>query len=91
MLRTDSRISKNERVPWRLIEEEAILVNIDTQEAIHLNEVATKIWDAIDGKKTPEDIIKHIQNQFEVEERKAQEDTLKFLEELLKQGLIHAC
>ena len=83
MLTLDSIISKNKKVPWRIIESEAILVKVDKGEVIHLNEVATEIWQAIDGKNKVFEIINLVNNNFEVDREEAQRDTLEFLKMLL--------
>lgn len=51
MLALDTCVSKNGHVPWRVIEEEAVLVDIERGNVIQLNEVACFIWSQIDGKK----------------------------------------
>ena len=71
-----------------MIEREAILVDVGKGEVIHLNEVAAEIWDAIDGKKTINDIIKHICNIFSIDEKTAEKDVLEFIQKLLEKKLI---
>lgn len=88
MLTTNSCIAKNTKVPWRMIEQEAILVDVGKGEVIHLNEVAAEIWDVIDGKKTMGDIVQHICKTFSVDEETAEKDTLQFTKELLEKKLI---
>lgn len=88
MLTPDSYISKNENVPWRIIEGEALLVDVDKGEVIHLNPVGAEIWNLIEGKKSVSDIVVHIYNTFEVDKETAKKDTLEFLERLIEKGLI---
>ncbi len=88
MLPLDTIISKNKRVPWRIIEGEAILVKVDSGEVIQLNEVAAEIWRMIDGQRKISGIITHICNSFDVEKKDAEKDTLDFLESLLDKNLI---
>ncbi len=77
-------------MPWRVIEGEAILVKVDSGEVSHLNEVATKIWQAIDGQRKVSDIIKHILDSFEVKKEEAEKDTLEFLKGLAEKKIIVA-
>ncbi len=84
----NSRISKNKKIPWRIIEGEAILVDISGASITHLNDIGAEIWNSIDGKKTISEIVRHIQNLFEVDEQTAQKDTLEFIEHLSKKGVI---
>lgn len=88
MLTLDSIISKNKRVPWRIIESEAVLVKVDSGEVVHLNEVAAEIWRIIDGKRKISGIIAHIYTSFDVEKVEAEKDTLDFLESLLEKSLV---
>ena len=88
MLPLDTIISKNKRVPWRIIESEAVLVKVDSGEVVHLNEVAAEIWRIIDGKRKISGIIAHICSSFDVEKAEAEKDTLDFLESLLEKNLV---
>jgi rRNA processing protein Krr1/Pno1 len=88
MLPLDSIISKNARVPWRIIEGEAILVKVDSGEVIHLNEVAAEIWRIIDGKRKISEIVDHIQKDFDVDKEQAEKDTLEFIQSLSDINLV---
>ncbi len=78
-----------ENVAWRTIVDKALLVNPKDSFIYPLNTVATRIWELMDGKTYTEDIIKSLYEEFEYEESAIQRDTMEFLEELLKAGLIH--
>ena len=84
----DTIILKNERVPWRIIEGEAILVKVDSGEVIHLNEVAAEIWRIIDGKRKISEIVDHIQKDFDVDREQAEKDTLEFIKSLSDINLV---
>ncbi len=88
MLPLDAIILKNERVPWRIIEGEAILVKLDSGEVIHLNEVAAEIWRTIDGKRKISEIVAHIQKEFDVDGEQAERDTLEFIKSLSDINLV---
>ena len=88
MLPLDTIILKNERVPWRIIEDEAILVKVDSGEVIHLNEVAAEIWRIIDGKRKISEIVDHVQKDFDVDREQAEKDTLEFIKSLSDINLI---
>ena len=88
MLPLDTIILKNERVPWRIIEGEAILVKVDSGEVIHLNEVAAEIWRIIDGKRKISEIVDHIQKDFDVDREQAEKDTFEFIKSLSNINLV---
>ena|SRR5437867_12158204 len=85
----DSRLTKNVQIPWRLIEEEAILLDLEEGEVIRLNPVAAEIWAAIDGTRTIAEILAHICRTFEVSEWRARRDMDRFIKTLLHHDLVH--
>jgi rRNA processing protein Krr1/Pno1 len=88
MFPLDIIISKNERIPWRIIEDEAILVKIDSGEVIHLNEVAAEIWRTIDGTRKISEIVDQIHKDFDVDREQAEKDTLEFIQSLSDINLV---
>ena len=80
---------RHDNVAWRTIVDKALLVNPKDSFIYPLNTVATRIWELMDGKTSTEDIIKRLYEEFEYEETAIERDTMEFLEELLKVGLIH--
>ncbi len=88
MLTLDTRLAKNETIPWRIIEEEAILIDLEEGEVVRLTGVGAVIWQAIDGTRTVDDLVTHICRTFEVRERKARRDVHRFAKQLLRQELI---
>lgn len=88
MLTVGARLAKNEKIPWRLIEEEAILVDLDEGEILRFNPVGAEIWNAIDGTRTVAEIVTHICQTFEVSHRTARRDVFRFLKQLLRHELV---
>ncbi len=88
MLTSNSRVSKNDSVPWRIIEEEAVLVDVERGNVVQLNEVAAFIWSQIDSKRTAGEITECVYNSFEVNRDRAQKDTLELLNSLLEKNII---
>jgi hypothetical protein len=89
VFRLEGRLSKNSKIPWRLIEEEAILIDRDEGEVVRLNPVGAEIWSAIDGKHTVDEIVDQICGAFNVSPRKAKRDVHRFINQLLRHELIH--
>ena len=88
MLTIDTRLAKNEKIPWRLIEEEALLLDFEEGEVVRLSPVGAEIWNAIDGTRTVEEIVAHICHTFEVSQRIARRDVYRFLKQLLRHELV---
>ena len=88
MLKPTDIFEKNKSILWRLIEEQAILIDPDEGELLRLTPVGTAIWEALDGERTIEGIITCIQENFEAEPKRIKRDVFAFLKQLRNQGLI---
>ena len=88
VLAVDNRLVKNGKIPWRLIEEEAILVDLEEGEVLRLNPVGAEIWNTIDGTRTVAEIVAHNCRTFDVSERTARRDVRRFLKQLLRHELV---
>jgi hypothetical protein len=85
----DTQLAKNEKIPWRIIEEEAILIDREEDEVVRLNPVGAEIWNAINGTRTVNEIVDHICGTFDVNQRKAKRDVHRFITQLLRHELIY--
>jgi len=81
-------VKNNEKTAYRIIDGEAVLVNLKDSTFHTLNPVATFIWEQADGQIKTEQIIEKICQEFEVDRDTAQRDCLEFLGELLSKGLV---
>ncbi|MFC1658659.1 PqqD family protein [Candidatus Omnitrophota bacterium] len=88
MLNQEARIIKNDKVPWRIIEDEAILVDVRKGNVIQLNEVGAFIWNQIDGIQKICQIVDSICDSFQIDRETAKQDAVEFLSELLKRQII---
>jgi hypothetical protein len=89
----DKVYKKSDSIVSRKIADEFILVpikqNVGDLESIYtLNEVGTRIWELIDGKKKVKEIKNKIVGEFEVTPREAEKDLTNLLEQLLAVGAI---
>ena len=90
MLKLDSRLSKTKDMPWKIIEKEAVLVDMDEGEVIRLNEIGAEIWQSIDGNNSVGDIINRIDGAFKADRNKIERDVFDFLKQLLRMEIIKA-
>lgn len=88
MISLDSRVSRKKSIPWRMIEDEAVLVDIDRGEVIQLDEVGAQVWKDIDGNLSVGEIVSAVCSRFEVAKDTAAADILEFLNELSQKGAI---
>jgi coenzyme PQQ synthesis protein D (PqqD) len=71
----------------RLIAGEAVILSLDTKILRGLNEVGSRVWDLIDGRRTLDDIVDVIVAEFEVPRTQAAADVDVFVRELVDKGL----
>lgn len=82
-----SRLRRVDGIAWRIIESEAVLVNVRKDEVLHLNPTASFLWSCLEGGKTLAVIAAEMAGEFEVTEEEALADILEFAERLLQQGV----
>lgn len=68
--------------------EEEVILNINNGIYYGLNEVGRDIWQYIQKPQSVENIVKNIQDLYEVEMEQCQKDVFILLKDLLKEGLI---
>jgi len=75
---------RNPAVEWRAIGGEAtLLLPGETAAAHELNEVASRIWELCDGRRTVREIAGRIVEEFEVDLATAERDVADFVREML--------
>lgn len=84
----DAVIFKKEGVIYRNVDNQAVIVDLESSYYCNLNEIGTIIWEQIDGQKTLSDIAGYICDKFEIPEEQALEDVREFLDDIRKKGLI---
>jgi hypothetical protein len=89
----DKVYKKSDSIVSRKIADEFLLVpikqNVGDLESIYtLNEVATRVWELIDGKKKAGEIKDKIVEEFEVTAQEAEKDLTNLLKQLLAVGAI---
>jgi hypothetical protein len=81
-----SRLRRVQGIAWREIEGEAVLVNVRSDEVIHLNPAASFLWSSLDGEVSLGDIARSMTGEFDVEMDTALADIVAFAADLLEQG-----
>lgn len=83
-----SRPVRGEATAFRIINDEAVILNLDSGIYYSLNEVGSKVWDLCDGSRDIKDITTAVCQEFEVEREAAEKDVLELMDDLIKEGLI---
>ena len=82
----DTKVRRLAGIAWRMVDEEAVLVNVKKDEVIHLDPVGSFIWSRMDGQAAMKEIADAVVGEFEVDLDTALEDALEFAGRLLEQG-----
>ena len=83
-------IKRKNGLPWQVMGDQALVLVPDKQEAHELNETACFIWQQLDGKNSFVDIIKNIQESYDVEELTAEQDLQTSLGEFQSLDLVES-
>lgn len=75
-------------VPWRVLAEEALVVDPKKGYLYPLNRVAARIWQLCDGAHTVETIIGRLVEEFDAEPVTIRQDAVDFLDRLTESGLV---
>lgn len=72
----------------RMIEEETLLLKVDTGQVSVLNEVGGSIWALMDGKRRLADIVEQLGQTYRVERQQLESDVQVFVHELLDRDML---
>ncbi len=73
----------------RLFEKEAVLLNLDTEQYHGLDEVGTRMWEALIQAADIQTAYDRLLGEYEVSPESLRQDLVDFLEQLLNRGLVH--
>jgi len=79
---------RSESTAFRIINDEAVILDLKSGVYYSLNEVGSRIWDLCNGTNNLNDITKIICEEFEVEEDTASKDVLEILNDFLQERLL---
>ena len=86
-------ISRNEKnVIWAKLKETIIIIALkETDEKVFkLNQTAAYIWEHCDGKKSVEELVRELSDEFAVDKTTALKDTVEFIEKMKNKNLIES-
>jgi hypothetical protein len=85
----DKYVTKNnEKTAHRIIDGEAVVVNLKDSTFHVLNPAATFTWQQADGKTRVKEIAQKMCREFEVDRDTAEKDCLEFISELVNKGML---
>jgi methyltransferase-like protein len=93
MIDLNSVVTQSPSIVTRKTGNEYVLVPIanniaDMNSVYTLNETGAFIWEQIDGKKSVNDLIEALVNEYDIDEQTASKDVVSFIEEMHKYLII---
>lgn len=85
----ETYIARSSAIAARMLAGEMMVMNSMDSTFFTLNEVATAIWQAADGRTPLREIVRHqVCEQFDIEPAQAQSDAEQFVSELSQHGIL---
>lgn len=81
-------VPRRKTVPWRILDTEALVINVKGGVVYPLNSVGARIWQLADGTRSAGDIVRTLAEEFDANEATIRDDALTFLGELVRAELI---
>ncbi|MFW5944368.1 MAG: lasso peptide biosynthesis PqqD family chaperone [Bacteroidota bacterium] len=88
MITEDSYIKRNKEVFASEIDEEVVMMNVDTGKYYGMDTVGSRIWELIAEEIQVKDVIGKLMEEYDVEEEQCKNDVLEFLNELYENKLV---
>lgn len=84
----DSRIQRKAGIPWKRLETEAVILDLQSGDYFELDEVGCRIWEALDGEQTLAAHAQSIALEYEADPEEVRSDVMAFVGELFTRGLV---
>ena len=84
----DTKLSIPPQVMSRLVDDETVLLDLESGMYFGLDGVGQLIWQSVSEGRTPGEIAGIIVAEYEVDEEQALADTLDFTSDLVERGLL---
>jgi hypothetical protein len=72
----------------RVFENESVLLNLESENYHGLDDVGTRMWQALSESKTIQDAFEKLQTEYDVDAATLQKDLNDFVERLVQRGLV---
>ena len=75
-------------IDWRVVEGEAILLDLEEAEVLRLNRMAAELWTLIDGTRSVDDLARHLERTYDVSGWRARRDVRRFVRRLRRRDFV---
>ena len=82
------RIKLSPDVLFQLLRDESVLLDLNNEQYIGLDPVATRIWQLLTENGDVEDVVKKMLQEYDVDEARLYKDLASFIADLSSQGLV---
>jgi len=79
---------RNKQAAWQQVEDNIIVVTSQTRKMHILQGVGGRIWQLLENPVKQDELIAHIQREYDALDWQIQEDVERFLKELLEKTMI---
>jgi len=84
----DARVVVPEQVLFQELEGESVLLNLDTETYFGLDDVGTRMWEALTGSDAIESAYNSLLTMYDVSPEELRQDLTELVEQLLDKGLL---
>ena len=84
----DSVVARNEDIFAGQIDDELVMVSIDSGNYYVLNLTARRIWDLLESPLSISEICDKLMEEFEIDPQTCQAEVLRFAEKLFKKQIV---
>ncbi len=77
-----------DKVTFRVVNGEAVILNLDNGYYYSLNRVGTRIWEALNKQKSLGEIANFLKEEYQLPEKQLKNDLLGLIKDLEKERLI---
>ena len=84
----ESRVRRSKDLLMSSVDDEAVLLGIESGMYYGLNPIGSKIWELLSSEILVSDLIGHLVEAYDAEEKVITSEVLEFLDQLLSRSLI---
>lgn len=79
-----------EHLAWRIIEDEAFVLDVERRRVHRFNPVGALIWQELDQGKSEAEIVETVMDLYDVDRQTVEKDVKNFIEKIIEAGLLVA-
>ena len=84
----DMRVALVADVVTRRLDDELVLLNLDSEAYYGLDEVGTRMWEVLSSSPSVEAAFEQLRSEYDVDAPRLRKDLEKLIDELVKNGLV---